>query len=196
MHTQLRLAALTLVALGSAQASESALSFVDLRVGGGLAANDGEIASLSLMAGDIGDKDQHIITLDADMGVVVGLRGQVSKVTAKRDDGLGNLDLKLGGGTVLGGLGFYLGKNSHAELLFGYSRGVGTQTGSTPWDQRDSSYTAYQGELGWYYTWDSGILVGLTAGYSVVKVKWDDNGTDVKAEANGIDAGVALGYRF
>lgn len=196
MHTPLRLAVLALAAIASAQAAESALSFVDLRVQGGLAANDGDAASLTVMAGDIGNKDQHIISLDADMGVVIGLRGQMAQVTAKRDDGLGDLDLKLGGGAVLGGLGFYLGKHTHAELLFGYARGVGTQTGSTPWAQRDSSYIQYQGELGWYYTWETGIQVGITAGYSVIKVTWDNDGTDVKAEAKGVDAAVALGYRF
>lgn len=196
MHTQLRLAVLALIASASPLMAESALSFVDLRVQGGLAVNEGEAASLTLMAGDIGNKNKHVITLDADMGVVIGLRGQMSDVTAERDDGLGDLELKLGGGALLGGLGFYLGKHSHAELLFGYSRGVGTQTGSTPWEDRDSSYVQYQGELGWYYTWDHGLQVGITAGYSVIKVEWDDNGNDVEAEAQGVDAAIALGYRF
>jgi hypothetical protein len=196
MQTSLRLVVLTMAAVGFGHAAESALSFVDLRAGGGVTVSNGETVNLTLMAGDIGNKDQHIISLDADMGVVIGLRGQMANVTAKRADGLGDLDLKLGGGTLMGGLGFYLGKNSHAELLFGYARGVGTQTGSGPWDERDSSYTQFLGELGWYYTWNSHLLVGITAGYSQIKVTWDNAGTDVDAKAKGIDAGIALGYRF
>ena len=196
MQNSLRLVVITLVAIGFGHAEESALSFVDLRAGGGITVSNGETVNLSLMAGDIGNKDQHIISVDADMGVVIGLRGQMAKVTAKRIDGLGDLDLKLGGGTLIGGLGFYLGKNNHAELLFGYARGVGTQTGSGPWSQRDSSYTQLLGELGWYYTWSSHLQIGLTGGYSQIKVKWDNAGTDVDAKAKGIDAGLSLGYRF
>ena len=196
MQSSLRLVALTFIAVGFGHAEESALSFVELRAGGGVTVSNGEIVSLSLMAGDIGSKDQHIISLDADMGIVIGLRGQMSNVTAKRIDGLGDLDLKLGGGTAVGGLGFYLGKNSHAELLVGYSRGVGTQTGSGPWSQRDSSYTQLLGELGWYYTWNNHFQIGLTGGYSQIKVTWDNAGTDVDAKAKGIDAGLSLGYRF
>jgi predicted outer membrane lipoprotein len=197
MQTPLRLAVLALVAVGTAQA-ESALTFVDLRVQGGVTADDGEAASMTVMAGDIGNKDNHIISFDADMGVVLGLRGQVSKVTAERDDGLGDLDLTLGGGTLMGGFGFYFGKHSHGELLFGYARGVGTTTGSTPWDQRDTSFIQYQGEIGWYYTWETGLQLGLTAGYSVIKATWSDrvNDVDVKAEAKGIDGALSLGYRF
>lgn len=196
MQTPLRFIVLTLVAVGFGQAAESALSFVDLRAGGGVTVSEGKTVNLTLMAGDIGNKDKHVISMDADMGIVIGLRGQMAEVTAKRIDGLGDLDLKLGGGTLMGGLGFYLGKKSHAELLFGYARGVGTQTGSAPWDERDSSYSQLLGELGWYYTWNSHLMVGITAGYSQIKVTWDNAGTDVDAKAKGIDAGIALGYRF
>lgn len=200
MPTTLRLAALACLVvppMAGLTAAESALTFVDLRAQGGLTLNDGETANLTLMAGDIGNKDKHIISLDADMGIVLGIRGQVSQVTFERNDGLGDLDMKLGGGTFLGGLGFYLGKNSHAELVVGYARGLGSTTGSNPWDDDDTKFTQYVGELGWYYTWDTHIQVGVTVGYSLLKVEYDDPliGT-IKGEADGVDACLSLGYRF
>lgn len=199
MSTPLRLAVVACLASCTSGmfAAESALRFVDLRAQGGLTLNDGEAASLTIMAGDIGTKDKHIISLDADMGIVLGLRGQVSQVTFSRDDDGEDLDIKLGGGVFMGGLGFYLGTNSHAELLVGYARGVGSTTGSNPWEDRDTSYTQWVGELGWYYTWSSNIQVGVTVGYSLLNVEYDDPliGT-IEGEADGIDAALALGYRF
>jgi len=196
MRTCPCLVVLACFATGSLSAAESALRFVDLRVQGGVTATDGEAASLTLMAGDIGNKDQHVISMDADMGIVIGLRGQVSEVTAAFEDIPGDIDLKLGGGAVMGGLGFYLGKNSHAELLAGYARGVGSTTGSTAWEDRDASYFQYLGELGWYYTWNSHVQIGVTAGYSVIKIKYDTPTGDEKAKADGVDAALSLGFRF
>ncbi len=198
MRTTSRFALVTCLALGSLPAAESALRFVDVRAQGGVTVTDGQTANLTLMAGDIGNKSQHVITLDANMGIVLGLRGQVAEITAERNDGLKDFDVKLGGGTALGGLGFYLGKNSHAELVFGYAKGVGSTDGTNPWSDRDTKYTQYVGELGWYYTWDSNIQVGLTAGYSVMKLKYDDAvlGQTIKAEAKGFDGSVVLGVRF
>ena len=141
MSTTLRLAVLACCAAlptGALCAEESALRFVDLRAQGGVTLQDGATANLTLMAGDIGSKDKHVITLDADMGIVLGLRGQLAQVTFKRDDGGEDLDMKLGGVTFLGGLGFFLGPNSHAELVVGYARGVGSTTGSHAWDESDS----------------------------------------------------------
>jgi hypothetical protein len=196
MRTCSHLAVLAYLAIGSVSAEESALRFVDLRVQGGATATDGEAASLTLMAGDIGNKDQHVISLDADMGIVIGLRGQVAKVTADFEKGGGDIDLKLGGGTFMGGIGFYLGKNSHAELLAGYARGVGSSTGSTPWADRDAKYYQYLGELGWYYTWNTHMQVGITAGYSVMKITYEADTGDQKAKADGVDAALSLGFRF
>lgn len=183
-------------ALATAQGEESALAFVDLRAQGGLMYGDGQGASLTVMAGDIGNKDQHIISIDADMGIVIGLRGLVANVSPRYKDLPGDIDLQIGGGAFLGGLGFYLGPHSHAELLAGYGRGVGTVDGSNPWDERVARYTHYQAELGWYYTWATHIQVGVTAGYSLLKVTVDTTAGDEKAEASGLDAALALGFRF
>jgi hypothetical protein len=197
MRMLLRFALVTGIAIGTASAADqSALAFVDLRAQGGLMYGDGQGASLTVMAGDIGNKDQHIISLDADMGIVIGLRGLVANVSPRYKDLPGEIDLQIGGGSFLGGLGFYLGPHSHAELLAGYGRGVGTVDGSNPWDERVAKYTHYQAELGWYYTWSTHIQVGVTAGYSLLKVTVDTTAGDEKAEASGLDAALALGFRF
>lgn len=195
-----KLSCLSLVVCGLATATahgaESALAFVDLRAQGGVLVGESPAASLSIMAGDIGNKNKHVISLDADMGIVIGLRGLMSEITAEYEDLPGDIDLDIGGGSFLGGLGFYLGKNSHAELLAGYGGGAGTVDGSHPWDDKVAKYTHYQAELGWYYTWDTHLQVGLTVGYSLIKVKVDTTAGDEKAETDGFDAGLALGYRF
>jgi hypothetical protein len=197
MSTTLRLAVLACLATGAVSAAESALRFVDLRAQGGLALNDGQTAALTLMAGDIGNKDRHVISLDADMGIVLGLRAQLAKVTFKRDDTGADLDMKLGGGTAMGGLGFYLGPNSHAELLVGYARGMGSTTGSHPWDESDTKYSQYLGEFGYFYTWSNHLQVGVTVGYSLMKVTYDDPLIgDIDGETDGFDAAIAIGYRF
>jgi hypothetical protein len=191
---------LSLVACGlvstAMHGADSALRFVDLRAQGGVVATEGTAASLTIMAGDIGNQDKHVISLDADMGIVIGLRGLVGKISADYDELPGDIDLEIGGGSFVGGLGFYLGKNSHAELLAGYGGGVGTVDGSHPWDERVAKYTHIQAELGWYYTWGTHLQVGVTAGYSLFKVTVDTTAGDEKAETDGFDAGLALGFRF
>ena len=197
MRTLLLLSCSATVCLSQAYA-ESALSFVDLRAQAGIAQTEGQSGSLTLMAGDIGNKDQHVLTMDADMGIVLGLRGSVTETTAKRKDTNTDLDLKLGGGAIVGGLGFYLGKNVHMELAGGYGQGVGTTTGDNPWDARDSRYKMYLAELGLYYTLTNGVQLGLIVGGSIVKVTFDDvvTSSKVKAETEGFVGSVALGYRF
>jgi hypothetical protein len=194
----LPLALLASLVVGTLPAAESALSFVDLRAQGGVTVNDGYTGMLTLMAGDIGNKDRRVLSVDADMGIVLGLRAQFADLSAEREDGLPDLDVKLGGGTGLAGLGFYLGKNSHAELVVGYARGAGSTNHSDPLSDRDIKYYQYLGELGWYYTWSNHVQIGVTAGYSVMKLKYDDADLTkkIKAEAKGIDAGVAIGFRF
>lgn len=197
MPTTLRLAVLACLATGSLSAAESALRFVDLRAAGGVTLNDGESASLTLMAGDIGNKNKHVISLDADMGIVLGIRGQLANVTFERNDGGDDLEMKLGGGTFMGGLGFYIGTNTHAELVVGYAKGIGSTTGSHAWDDDDTEFTQYMAEFGWFYTWSTNIQVGVTVGYSLMKVEYQDPliGT-IKGEADGFDATLAIGYRF
>lgn len=197
MPTTLRLAVLACLATGSLSAAESALRFVDIRAQGGVTLNEGESASLTLMAGDIGNKNKHVISLDADMGIVLGIRGQLANVTFERDDGGDDLEMKLGGGTFMGGLGFYLGTNAHAELVVGYAKGIGSTTGSNAWDDDDTEFTQYMAEFGWYYTWSTNIQVGVTVGYSLMKVEYEDLLIGmIEGEADGFDATLAIGYRF
>src|SRR5258707_569841 len=71
----------------SASDSESELSFIDLRVHAGVNATNGHGGALTLMCGDIGDKDQHVIDTWRDIGVVIGLRFDAQHVKAKTDGG-------------------------------------------------------------------------------------------------------------
>ena len=190
------IAAIAVISVGSAHA-ESALSFVDLRLHGGLAQSDGGGGHLTLMAGDIGNKSQSVLDLDADMGIVIGLRADLTKVTGKIDS-TPDTKTELGGGSFVGGLGFYIDKNSHLELLASYGKGWTSTTG-TPWGDRDGAYTTIAGELGWYYTWAKHVQIGLVAGWSQSQLKLDDpSGAagKIKGRAQGVDAGISLGYRF
>jgi hypothetical protein len=191
-----RTALIALLASASGLAhAESALSFVDLRVHGGLAQNDGAGGHLTLMAGDIGNKSQSVLDLDADMGIVIGLRADFTRVTAKITD-VPDTVTELGGGSFVGGLGFYVDKNSHVELLASYGKGW-TSTSGTPWGDRDGAYTTIAGELGWYYTMGKHYQLGVVAGWSQSKLKLDAvGGGKIDGVAQGVDAGVSLGYRF
>jgi hypothetical protein len=192
------LAIMTLTCAALSAADQSALSFVDIRAQGGVTVNQAPAVSLTLMAGDIGNKNPHVITMDADMGIVIGFRGQAADgVNVEYQEKGGDVDVTLAGGTVLGGLGFYLNKYSHAELVFGYARGIGSTTGDMPWDNRDTKYYQYLGEIGWYYMFDELMEFGITAGYSVIKAKVEQaNGISEKADTHGVDAGLVLGVRF
>jgi hypothetical protein len=178
-----------------AQASESKLVFADLRVQGGVMGSSGVGGAISLMAGDIGDKTKHTIDLDQDMGVVLGLRAQYGQGIAVRGR---DEDIDLTGGVFLGGLGFYASKTSHVELLFAW--GVGMISASGPTINRDEGrYMSYGGELGWYWMMTKRLQLGIVGGYTHAKITTRDPTGRVDAEkliAGGIDAGVAVGWRF
>ncbi len=182
-------------AVALAQASESKLVFADVRVQGGVMGTTGAGGAISLMAGDIGDNAKHTIELDQDMGVVLGLRAQYGQGIAVhgRNDGI-----DLTGGVFLGGLGFYINKTSHAELLF--SLGTGMISASGPTINRDEGrYVSYGGEFGWYWMMTKHLQLGVVAGYTMDKLTARDPTGTVDAEkfnAGGFDAGVALGWRF
>jgi hypothetical protein len=178
---------------GAAQA-ESELSFVDLRAHGGLAQSDGSGAHLTLMAGDIGNKNQHVVDLDADMGVVIGLRADYTRVTAKIADNP-DTTTRLGGGSFVGGLGYYVDQNIHVELLGSYGKGW-TSISGTPWGERNGEYTTFAGELGWYYTMAKHYQLGVVAGWSLSKLRLDGTTGKIDGTAQGVDAAFSLGYRF
>src|SRR5271157_3657171 len=60
-------------ALGQEAHAESEMSFVDLRVEGGSIAG-GPGASITFVTGDLGDKSPQNVSIDQDMGIVIGVR--------------------------------------------------------------------------------------------------------------------------
>lgn len=175
--------------------AESKLVYADVRVQGGVMGTSGVGGAISLMAGDIGDKTKHVINMEQDMGVVLGIRAQYGQGidVRGRDE-----DIDLTGGVFLGGLGFYVNKTSHAELLFAW--GVGMISADGPTANRDEGkYMSYGGEFGWYWMMTKQLQVGLVGGYTYAKLTTRDPTNTVDGEklvAGGFDAGVAVGWRF
>src|SRR4051812_2667199 len=100
MFTRL-MPALAILAMSSSAWAESKLSFVDMRVEGGATTTTGPLASLTLMCGDIGDKDPHVVEMDQDVGIVIGVRGLVGRTTAPIN-GAPDQPVRLAGGEFLG----------------------------------------------------------------------------------------------
>ncbi|MBA2481323.1 MAG: hypothetical protein H0V44_11735 [Planctomycetes bacterium] len=196
----MRILVLVFAAMSTASAanweeSPSKLAFVDLRVSGGATANSDPVVAVSLMCGDLGLKDQHVITIDQDAGIVIGVRGIGARVDAKLS-GNQSQAVRLAGGEFLGGFGYIAGPKDHLELLGGYHMGVTTLAGDGSNFSRNGTYRGFGGELGWYHTWDSHVQIGILAGYSVRKLKLDSPGGRVSARVGGVDAMASLGYRF
>jgi hypothetical protein len=176
--------------------SESKLAYVDLRVQGGATVTTGAMGALTLMCGDIGDNSRHVVEMDQDVGIVIGIRGIGASVHAPID-GAPDLPLRLAGGEFLGGLGYLADAENHLELLAKYHMGVTAQTGDTRRFRRNGTYRGFGGELGWYHTWTSRIQFGLLAGYSVRTLRLDvPGGSRYSSRIDGIDASASLGYRF
>ena len=186
---------LALLSIAVLAQAESKLVYADVRVQGGVMGTTGYGGSLSLMAGDIGDNAKHTIDVDQDLGVVLGLRAQYGQGIDVRGR---NDSIDLTGGVFLGGLGFYVSKTSHAELLFAW--GVGMISTSGPTINRDEGrYMSYGGEFGWYWMMTKRLQLGVVAGYTFAKITTRDPTGTVDAEklvAGGVDAGVTVGWRF
>ena len=184
-----------LTALTLARGAESKLVFADLRVQGGIMGTSGVGGAISLMAGDIGDKSKHVIDVDQDLGVVLGIRAQYGQGIDVRSRAEG---IDLTGGVFLGGLGFYVSKTSHVELLGSW--GVGMISANGPTTNRDEGkYMSYGGELGWYWMLTKRLQLGVVGGYTYYKLTTRDPTNTVDSEklvASGFDAGVAVGWRF
>ena len=183
---------LTAVALAQA---ESKLVYADVRVQGGVMGTTGVGGAISLMAGDIGDNAKHTIDVDQDIGVVLGLRAQYGQGIDVRGR---SKSIDLTGGAFLGGLGFYLSKTTHAELLFAWGMGMISADGPTI-SRDEGRYMSYGGEFGWYWMMTKRLQLGVVGGYTFAKITTRDPTGTVDSEklvAGGVDAGVAVGWRF
>lgn len=175
--------------------ADSQLAFVDVRLQGGLHAMQGYGAALTLMCGDIGTKEQHVVDTWSDAGIVLGLRALANHVDAKLDAGP-DYEAHLIGGAIVGGIGFYLGGEDHLEVVIGYGRGRAADGTSSSFDKA-GSFATYLAEIGWYRTWDAWQLGG-NIGWSIDSLKLDSpaGGAIFKAKAQGVDAAFSIGYRF
>jgi hypothetical protein len=181
-------------------AAESEVSYEDLRVQAGSMCNNGEQIAFTFMAGDLGDKDQGVVDIGTDFGFVLGVRGVIGRAAATVEVVNSGPDIALNvlGGEVLGGLGYYLGKNDILEFLVGLSLGVSSETGQTALNHRDGSYSGYTGEIGWYHTIDRtnfvlGLVVAAERIHNTLKLQ---SGDDFPVRAQGFDVTLAFGYRF
>jgi len=202
MRPPLTLLATLAAALGGATAAhaESELSYEDLRVQVGSACNQGQQLALSFVAGDIGDKDQGVMDFGSDFGLVLGLRGLIARVPGAVQvvNPGSDIALNLLGAEVLGGFGYYAGKNDLVELLVGFSVGISSEAGQTAFTHRDGRYTGYAAELGWYHTFGrSDLQLGAVIGVERVHDSFSlGSGDTLPTHAQGFDAALVFGYRF
>jgi hypothetical protein len=189
------LAALAVSALPAlASDAESELSFVDLRLHGGVNATNGHGGGLTLMCGDIGDKDQHVVDTWRDIGVVVGLRFEGEHVKVKLDGGP-TLQENVLEGDIVGGLGIFVDQEDLLEIVVGYGLGEHSDGTRSGFHKRGSTRKLL-GEVGWHHTFSKHWQVGALIGYEIVTMKFTDVPVEVKGKAQGVNAAISFGYRF
>ncbi len=202
MRPPLTLVTTLAAVLGCASAAhaESEISYEDLRVQVGSACNQGEALAFTFVAGDIGDKDQGVMDFGSDFGLVLGLRAVIARVPGAVQVANPGSDIALNllGGELLGGFGYYAGKNDIVELLAGFSVGISSEAGQTAFSHRDGRYTGYSLELGWYHTFGrSDIQLGAVVGVERVHDNFSlGSGDSFPVHAQGFDAALVFGYRF
>jgi hypothetical protein len=189
LRALLPLAAAAVVAASDA---ESELTFVDLRAHGGLVASNGRGFAVTLMCGDIGDKEQHVVDMSQDLGIVIGARGIAQHVKAKLDAGP-TLEENILGIEACGGVGAYVDPKNLLELVAGYGFGQNSDGTASGFHKRGST-KQLSFELGWYYTMAKHYQVGALVGFEHDSIKY--SGSGYKATAQGANAAVELGYRF
>jgi hypothetical protein len=188
--------------LGGATAAHAAseISYEDLRVQVGSACNQGEALAFTFVAGDLGDKDQGVMDFGSDFGLVLGLRVEMARVPGAVQvvNPGSDIALNLLGGELLGGFGYYVGKNDIVEFLVGFSIGISSEAGQTAFNHRDGRYTGYSAEFGWYHTFGrSNFEVGAVVGVERVHDSFAlGSGDTFPVRAQGFDAALVFGYRF
>lgn len=160
--------------------------YIDLRVGGGLVAGSGTTGALTLVGRGSG--------ASPDVGLVIGLRGQVSAVAAEQ--GAREEDADLTGGALLLGLGLHSRQRVDIELSFVIGKGFASTEDVVTFDSDEGDYRLIGGEAAILYTFVRGVQLGATVGYSVIKTSVDIDGRGFDGRTEGVDAGVVVGYRF
>jgi hypothetical protein len=193
-----RLTAVLFASLPAAVFADSEMNFVDVRLEEGIAATSGQGTAVTVMAGDIGDKEQTDDGGPSDLGIVIGLRASSRLVRAKVN-GLPDNDIAILGGAAVGGFGLYLDSQDHMELTGGYELGVASDHGRTGLQGRDGTSRGYLFELAYFHTfrhlWN--LQLGALGGYEHTKAAITmRSGSEVAPTAQGLDLAIEIGYRF
>ncbi|MBA3847589.1 MAG: hypothetical protein H0X45_13235 [Planctomycetes bacterium] len=152
------------------------------------------------MCGDIGSARQAEYDWAEDLGIVLGAR--LSGVhwegeLGSDQDQQANLEgLSL---AVVGGFGLSWDDQWHIELCGFYGRGLASSGELKDFEFRDDGdFAVYGGELGVYYTWPKAWQVGGTIGWQRAEIDAapSEDAAEVEITAGGLNAHVALGYRF
>jgi hypothetical protein len=188
-------ALLAVSALASAHA-ESALEFLDLRVQAGIVETRNPGGAITLMAGNIGDRDNHVMDPGADFGIVIGLRTSLSRLHAHDDET--DVDVNFCAAGPVGGIGYYVSKRQHIEFVAGWQAGRPTVLSEHGGFHNDGYGTIWSGEMGWYYTFKKGIQFGLVGGWSWTHftAHATPDSDAISGSSNGVGLAGSLGYRF
>ncbi len=184
--------------LGAAEqdsGDQSELTFVDLRVEGGIHNSTVGSGDVTIMAGNIGDKNPRQVDTWSDAGFVIGLRGlwDYDRIAI---GGAPSYKARLVGAELLGGLGFYASDADEFELVVGYGKGEVSDATSAA-VHRIGSFTTYSAEIGWYHQLVGPLQVGGKAGASYDQVSIDGPlGGKFTGKRFGVDLMVEIGWRF
>jgi len=189
-----RFACLILAAASLAGASHKDGSYIDLRLQGGLVADDGLGAGLTFMAAAIPSDGRTRNSTYADVGLALGVRAVYAQGTIS-DVGGADQDVDLTGGSVLGGFSFRFGRNVNLEFLAAVGKGWTSSDGPT-FDSGEGEWTGIGGEVGCHYTRDDGWQFGVVAGWTRRKVTSIVATIESEDDVEGFDLALSAGWRF
>ena len=132
---------------------------------------------------------------DADAAFVLGLRGTLMNLDVDFP-GL-TAETKTTGGSLLGGLGIWIGQRQTVEVLVEYGRGYTSTRGTGAISNTDEGDYDLRG-LGVNYLWTfpSGFQAGANLGYTRIDVDLPTSSGTVSGRGDGFDAGLVIGWRF
>jgi hypothetical protein len=172
--------------------------FIDIRVSGGVLAGSNYRTNLTFMGGaslvsGVGRREEG----DVDAALLLGFRGTLASIDVEFAGGA-NDTMKTTGGSLLAGIGFWIGRRQNVEVVVEYGRGYASNRGSGVVTDGDAGEYDLRG-LAVNYLWlfDNRWVLGGSAGYSRLDVSVPvSGGGNVDGRGDGLDASAIVGYRF